>query len=65
MEAAVPSETSVSYHITTRRHNPERQDLNLDSKNAYHRWIKGDPPSVSGSHEEQRVTMDVEYCQVE
>jgi hypothetical protein len=28
MEAARSSETSVSYHITTRRHNPEDRDLN-------------------------------------
>jgi hypothetical protein len=29
MEAAMSSETSVSYRITTRRHNPEDRDLNL------------------------------------
>jgi hypothetical protein len=28
-EAARSSETSVSYHITTQRHNPEDRDLNL------------------------------------
>jgi hypothetical protein len=27
METARSSETSVSYHITTRRHNPEGYDL--------------------------------------
>jgi hypothetical protein len=29
MEAARAAETLVSYHITTRRHNPEDYDLNL------------------------------------
>jgi hypothetical protein len=28
MEAAMPSETLVSCHITTRRHNPEELDMN-------------------------------------
>jgi len=29
METARPSETLVSYHITTRRHNPEDPYLNI------------------------------------
>jgi hypothetical protein len=35
------SETLVSYHITTRRHNPEDHDLNLHLREKFiHRFIK-------------------------
>jgi hypothetical protein len=36
MEAAISSETSVSYHNSTRRHNPEDLDLKI-----YDGWYEG------------------------
>jgi hypothetical protein len=41
MEAAMPSETSVSYHNTTRRHNPEQLDVNLHHRENYKPLITG------------------------
>jgi len=42
-EAATSSETSVSYHITTRRHNPEDGDLITSYLYTVHfsvHWVK-------------------------
>jgi len=38
MEAAWYTEILVSYHITTRGHNPENLDLNLHRRENFKSW---------------------------
>jgi len=38
IHAVSTSETSVSYHNTTRRHNPEDLDLNLHHRKSLKSW---------------------------
>jgi hypothetical protein len=64
MEVTRPSETSVSYHNTIRRHNPEDLDLNLQVFAAfpilfpYHQHIKAS--AIQTTEVKAKITNSVE-----